>query len=33
VYFGYSAPPSEVIKRPLEPTDFEPFRGKAIPPA
>jgi hypothetical protein len=32
VYFGYSAPYSEVLKRPLEPTDFEPFRGKALSP-
>lgn len=32
VYFGYSAPPGEVLKRPLEPGDFEPFRGKAVPP-
>jgi hypothetical protein len=32
VYFGYSAPPSEVVKRPLKSTDFAPFRGKIIPP-
>jgi hypothetical protein len=32
VYFGFSAPPSEVLKRPLTPADFAHFRGKAIAP-
>jgi hypothetical protein len=32
VYFGFSDPPSEMIKHPLKPTDFSPYVGKVIKP-
>jgi hypothetical protein len=33
VYFGFSAPPAEMLKRPLKADDFAPFRGKILSPA